>query len=70
MMDFPFPIGSSGVFIEKSKPEYTGEVTGVGTIKLLEAMRAACLRAPFYQASSSCTKGSGPLSTFPAWLSP
>ncbi len=43
----------SHVRVSFDQPEYTGEVTGVGTIKLLEAMRSACPRARFYQASSS-----------------
>ena len=34
-------------------PEYTGEVTGLGTIRLLEAVRKLGLRCKFYQASSS-----------------
>src|ERR1019366_8841433 len=34
-------------------PEYTGDVTGVGTARILEAMRHAGPKARFYQASSS-----------------
>lgn len=34
-------------------PEYTGEVTGLGTIRLLEAMRETGITPKFYQASSS-----------------
>ena len=34
-------------------PEYTGEVTGMGCIRLLEAMRELDLESKFYQASSS-----------------
>ncbi|MDH4329845.1 MAG: GDP-mannose 4,6-dehydratase, partial [Nitrospira sp.] len=34
-------------------PEYTAEVTGVGTIRLLEAIRESGQRPKFYQASSS-----------------
>src|SRR6516164_7687067 len=34
-------------------PEYTSDVTGVGTIRILEAIREAGLRTRFYQASSS-----------------
>ena len=34
-------------------PEYTGDTTGLGTIRLLEAMRQAVPTAKFYQASSS-----------------
>src|SRR6266513_165604 len=34
-------------------PEYTADVTGVGTIRILEAIRVVGLRSRFYQASSS-----------------
>ena len=34
-------------------PEYTADVTGVGTIRILEAMRETGVKARFYQASSS-----------------
>ena len=34
-------------------PEYTSDITGVGTIRLLEAMRETGIRPKFYQASSS-----------------
>jgi GDPmannose 4,6-dehydratase len=34
-------------------PEYTGDVTGLGTVRLLEAMRDAGIAPRFYQASSS-----------------
>ncbi|MGH7875494.1 MAG: GDP-mannose 4,6-dehydratase [Candidatus Binatia bacterium] len=34
-------------------PEYTGDVTGLGTIRILEAIRETGLRTKFYQASSS-----------------
>lgn len=34
-------------------PEYTGDVTGIGTIRILEAIRETGLKAKFYQASSS-----------------
>ena len=34
-------------------PEYTGDVTGLGTIRILEAIRETGLKAKFYQASSS-----------------
>ena len=34
-------------------PEYTAEVTGLGTVRLLEAIREAGIRPKFYQASSS-----------------
>ena len=34
-------------------PEYTGEITGMGTLRLLEAIRQTGTSAKFYQASSS-----------------
>ena len=34
-------------------PEYTGDVTGLSTIRILEAIRETGVRARFYQASSS-----------------
>src|SRR5437764_12348173 len=34
-------------------PEYTGDVTGLGTLRLLEAIRETGVKAKFYQASSS-----------------
>jgi GDPmannose 4,6-dehydratase len=34
-------------------PEYTGDVTGLGTIRILEAIRVTGLKTKFYQASSS-----------------
>lgn len=34
-------------------PEYTGEVTGLGTVRLLEAIRESGITPKFYQASSS-----------------
>jgi|SRR5438876_4048390 len=34
-------------------PEYTGEVTGLGTVRLLEAIRETGIHPKFYQASSS-----------------
>jgi GDPmannose 4,6-dehydratase len=41
-------------------PEYTGETTGMGTIRLLEAVRASSVPTRFYQASSSEMFGSSP----------
>jgi len=34
-------------------PEYTGDVTGLGTVRILEAIREVGIRPKFYQASSS-----------------
>src|SRR5919197_504937 len=38
-------------------PEYTGESTGLGTTRLLEAIRASGVETRFYQASSSACRG-------------
>ncbi len=43
----------SHVKVSFEVPEYTGEVTGLGAIRLLEAMREEGIEAKFYQASSS-----------------
>jgi GDPmannose 4,6-dehydratase len=43
----------SHVRVSFDVPEYTGEVTGLGTVRLLEAIREAGIRPKFYQASSS-----------------
>lgn len=43
----------SHVRVSFDVPEYTGEVTGMGTIRLLEAIRDTGLKCKFYQASSS-----------------
>ncbi|MGD8815079.1 MAG: GDP-mannose 4,6-dehydratase, partial [Anaerolineales bacterium] len=34
-------------------PEYTGDVTGLGTVRIMEALRKSGVQAKFYQASSS-----------------
>ncbi len=41
-------------------PEYTGEITGLGTIRLLEAIRETGVHTKFYQASSSEMYGNAP----------
>jgi GDPmannose 4,6-dehydratase len=41
-------------------PEYAGDVTGLGTIRILEAVRRSGVKARFYQASSSEMFGSAP----------
>jgi GDPmannose 4,6-dehydratase len=43
----------SHVMVSFEVPEYTAEVCGVGTVRILEAMRELDLDARFYQASSS-----------------
>ena len=40
-------------------PEYTGDITGIGTIRLLEAIRRSGIKTKFYQASSSEMFGAG-----------
>jgi len=41
-------------------PEYTSEVTGLGTVRLLEAIRESGVQTRFYQASSSEMFGAAP----------
>jgi len=49
-----YNLGSqSHVKVSFEVPEYTGEVTGLGAIRILEAMREEEITAKFYQASSS-----------------
>jgi GDPmannose 4,6-dehydratase len=43
----------SHVRVSFDVPEYTAEVTGLGTVRILEAIRDAGLKPKFYQASSS-----------------
>ncbi|HYO24421.1 MAG TPA: GDP-mannose 4,6-dehydratase [Lacipirellulaceae bacterium] len=43
----------SHVKVSFDVPEYTGDVTGLGTVRILEGMRELNLDARFYQASSS-----------------
>ncbi len=43
----------SHVRISFDMPEYTADVTGTGTLRMLEATRRVCPKAKFYQASSS-----------------
>jgi GDPmannose 4,6-dehydratase len=43
----------SHVRVSFDEPEYTGDTTGLGTIRLLEAIRLAKISPRFYQASSS-----------------
>ncbi len=50
----------SHVKVSFEMPEYTGDVTGLGTIRLLEAIRASRSDTRFYQASSSEMFGSTP----------
>jgi GDPmannose 4,6-dehydratase len=48
----------SHVRVSFDMPEYTGDVTGIGTIRILEAIRKTNIKAKFYQASSSEMFGS------------
>jgi GDPmannose 4,6-dehydratase len=48
----------SHVRVSFDMPEYTGDVTGLGTIRILEAIRKSGIKTRFYQASSSEMFGS------------
>ncbi len=48
----------SHVRVSFDLPEYTGDITGLGTIRILEAIRKSGLSTRFYQASSSEMFGS------------
>ncbi len=50
----------SHVRVSFDEPEYTGDVTGLGTIRLLEAIRSTGVHCRFYQASSSEMFGASP----------
>ncbi len=50
----------SHVRISFDMPEYTGNITGLGTTRILEAIRRSGLKAKFYQASSSELFGKAP----------
>ncbi|MDV8023658.1 GDP-mannose 4,6-dehydratase [Rhodococcus sp. IEGM 1330] len=50
----------SHVRVSFDEPEHTGNTTGVGAIRLLEAVRLAGLQCRFYQASSSEMFGATP----------
>src|SRR3954453_11517446 len=50
----------SHVRVSYDVPEYTNDVTGMGAVRMLEAMREAGVEARFYQASSSEMYGSTP----------
>lgn len=43
----------SHVRVSFDLPEYTGDITGLGTMRILEAIRKSGIEARFYQASSS-----------------
>ncbi len=50
----------SHVRVSFDMPEYTGDITGLGTTRLLEAIRRSGIKAKFYQASSSEMFGAAP----------
>lgn len=50
----------SHVRVSFDLPEYTGNVTGLGTTRLLESIRRSGIKTKFYQASSSELFGSAP----------
>jgi GDPmannose 4,6-dehydratase len=50
----------SHVRVSFDTPEYTGDITALGTTRLLEAIRRSGIKARFYQASSSEMFGSSP----------
>ena len=50
----------SHVRVSFDMPDYTGDVTGLGTVRLLEAIRKSGVRCRFYQASSSEMFGDAP----------
>jgi GDPmannose 4,6-dehydratase len=50
----------SHVRVSFDMPEYTGDVTGLGTLRLLEAIRKTGVSTRFYQASSSEMFGAAP----------
>ncbi len=50
----------SHVRVSFDVPEYTSDITGMGTVRLLEAVRDAQVPARFYQASSSEMFGASP----------
>jgi GDPmannose 4,6-dehydratase len=50
----------SHVRVSFDLPEYTGDITGLGTMRILEAVRKSGLPTRFYQASSSEMYGAAP----------
>jgi GDPmannose 4,6-dehydratase len=50
----------SHVMVSFEMPEYTGDITGIGTTRLLESIRHSGIRTRFYQASSSEMYGDAP----------
>ena len=50
----------SHVRVSFDMPEYTGDITGLGTLRILEAIHKTGIRTKFYQASSSEMFGAAP----------
>jgi len=50
----------SHVRVSFDMPEFTGDVTGLGTTRILEAIRRSGIKTRFYQASSSEMFGASP----------
>src|SRR5262249_2502880 len=50
----------SHVKVSFDNPEYSGDITGLGTVRVLEAVRRSGIKTRFYQASSSEMFGSAP----------
>ena len=50
----------SHVRVSFDTPEFTGDITGIGTTRLLEAIRRSGIRTRYYQASSSELFGASP----------
>ena len=50
----------SHVRVSFDMPEYTGDITGLGTLRMLEAIRKTGIQTRFYQASSSEMYGATP----------
>jgi GDPmannose 4,6-dehydratase len=50
----------SHVKVSFEMPDFTGNITGLGTVRLLEAIRASGVETRFYQASSSEMFGAAP----------
>ena len=50
----------SHVRVSFDMPEYTGDITGIGTTRMLEAIRRSGIKTTFYQASSSEMFGASP----------
>ena len=53
----------SHVRVSFDMPEYTGDITGLGTLRILEAIRKTGIKTKYYQASSSEMFGAAPPAT-------